>query len=144
MVNQEPLGPVYSLSPMKFSSKGYLYINNQDGTFHWNRLESSCARSRPASMGADIADINGDGIIGIFSSTDMLPDPPTRLKASHTFEIGYKVQFNKTHGYHYQFSRNMLHVNNWRRTFSENGSDCSNVRGNRLEAGGALLFDMEQ
>lgn len=122
-----------------FFEKDYLYINNQDGTFT-ESLESSMRSLSAASMGADIADLNGDGLLDIFV-TDMLPEPPTRLKQVTTFENWDKFQFNKTHGYHYQFSRNMLHLNNGDGTFSEVGR-LANVEATDW-SWGALLFDMD-
>jgi hypothetical protein len=71
----------------------------------------------------------------------MLPEPPTRLKQVTTFENWDKFQFNKTHGYHYQFSRNMLHLNNGDGTFSEVGR-LANVEATDW-SWGALLFDMD-
>jgi len=122
-----------------FFEKDYLYINNQDGTFT-ESLESSMRSISAASMGADIADINGDGLLDIFV-TDMLPEPQTRLKQVTTFENWDKFQFNKTHGYHYQFSRNMLHINNGDGTFSEMGR-LANVEATDW-SWGALIFDMD-
>jgi hypothetical protein len=122
-----------------FFEKDYLYINNQDGTFT-ESLESSMRSISAASMGADIADLNGDGLLDIFV-TDMLPESPTRLKQVTTFENWDKFQFNKTHGYHYQFSRNMLHINNGDGTFSEMGR-LANVEATDW-SWGALLFDMD-
>jgi enediyne biosynthesis protein E4 len=122
-----------------FFEKDYLYINNQDGTFT-EALESSMRSISAASMGADIADINGDGLLDIFV-TDMLPEPQTRLKQVTTFENWDRFQFNKTHGYHYQYSRNMLHVNNGDGTFSEMGR-LGNVEATDW-SWGALMFDMD-
>ena len=122
-----------------FFEKDYLYINNQDGTFT-ESLESSMRSISAASMGADIADINGDGLLDIFV-TDMLPEPLPRLKQVTTFENWDKLQFNKTHGYHYQFSRNMLHINNGDGTFSEMGR-MANVEATDW-SWGALIFDMD-
>ena len=122
-----------------FFERDYLYINNQDGTFT-ESLESSMRSISAASMGADIADINGDGMLDIFV-TDMIPYSQSRLKQVTTFENWDKYQFNKIHGYHYQFSRNMLHINNGDGTFSEMGRLAN------LEATdwswGALIFDMD-
>lgn len=122
-----------------FFEKDYLYINNQDGTFT-ESLESAMRSISAASMGADIADINGDGYLDIFV-TDMLPEPLSRLKQVTTFENWDKFQFNKTHGYHYQFSRNMLHINNGDGTFSEMGR-LADVEATDW-SWGALIFDMD-
>lgn len=122
-----------------FFERDYLYINNHDGTFT-ESVESSMRSLSAASMGADIADLNGDGLLDIFV-TDMLPEPATRLKQVTTFENWDKFQFNKTHGYHYQFSRNMLHLNNGDGTFSEVGR-LANVEATDW-SWGALLFDMD-
>jgi hypothetical protein len=122
-----------------FFERDYLYINNQDGTFT-ESLETAMRSISAASMGADIADLNGDGLLDIFV-TDMLPEPLTRLKQVTTFENWDRFKFNKTHGYHYQFSRNMLHLNNGDGTFSEVGR-LANVEATDW-SWGALLFDMD-
>lgn len=122
-----------------FFEKDYLYINNQDGTFT-ESLEKSMRSISAASMGADIADINGDGWLDIFV-TDMLPEPQARLKQVTTFENWDKFKFNKNHGYHYQFSRNMLHINNGDGTFSEMGR-LANVEATDW-SWGTLIFDMD-
>nr|WP_254423416.1 VCBS repeat-containing protein [Algoriphagus sp. A40] len=122
-----------------FFERDYLYINNQDGTFT-ESAEQAMRSLSTSSMGADIADINGDGLLDIFV-TDMLPQPLPRMKQVTMFDNWDKFQFNKNHGYHYQFSRNMLHVNNGDGTFSELG------RLTNMEATdwswGALIFDMD-
>lgn len=122
-----------------FFERDYLYINNQDGTFS-EKLESHMRSTSAASMGADIADINNNGFLDIFV-TEMLPEPQERLKQVTTFESWDKFQFNVEHGYHYQYTRNMLHVNNGDGTFSDLGRMAG------LEATdwswGALIFDMD-
>ncbi|MFC4871707.1 VCBS repeat-containing protein [Negadavirga shengliensis] len=122
-----------------FFERDYLYINNQDGTFT-ESLESYMRSISAASMGADIADINNNGLLDIFV-TDMLPEPQERLKQITTFENWDKFQFNKTHGYHYQYTRNMLHVNNGDGSFSEMGR-LANVEATDW-SWGALIFDMD-
>ncbi|MDO9552012.1 MAG: VCBS repeat-containing protein [Rhodonellum sp.] len=122
-----------------FFERDYLYINNQDGTFS-EKLESHMRSTSAASMGADIADINNNGLLDIFV-TEMLPESQERLKQITTFESWDKFQFNVEHGYHYQYTRNMLHVNNGDGTFSDMGRMAG------LEATdwswGALIFDMD-
>jgi enediyne biosynthesis protein E4 len=122
-----------------FFERDYLYINNQDGTFS-EQMTQYLKSTSAASMGADIADINNNGLLDIFV-TEMLPEPITRLKQITTFESWDKFQFNVSHDYHFQYTRNMLHVNNGDGTFSEMG------RLTGMEATdwswAALIFDMD-
>ena len=67
-----------------FFERDYLYINNRDGTFTEN-LENMLQHTSLASMGSDIADINNDGFMDIFT-TDMLPEDDYRLKTTFNFE----------------------------------------------------------
>ncbi|MEO6547287.1 MAG: VCBS repeat-containing protein, partial [Ferruginibacter sp.] len=55
-----------------FFERDYLYINNKNGTFK-ECLESCVRELSMNSMGADIADINNDGLPDIYV-TDMLPE----------------------------------------------------------------------
>lgn len=122
-----------------FFERDYLYINNQDGTFT-ESLTDYMRSTSAASMGADIADINNNGYLDIFV-TEMLPEPSERLKQITTFESWDKFQFNVEHGYHYQYTRNMLHVNNGDGTFSDMGR-LANVEATDW-SWAALMFDMD-
>ncbi len=122
-----------------FFERDYLYINNQDGTFT-ESLTDYMRSTSAASMGADIADLNNNGYLDIFV-TEMLPEPAERLKQVTTFESWDKFQFNVNHGYHYQFTRNMLHINNGDGSFSEMGR-LANVEATDW-SWAALLFDMD-
>jgi len=93
-----------------FFERDYLYLNQQDGAFR-EVLEERFRSISAASMGADMADINNDGLPEIFV-TDMLPGDNRRLKTKTTFEDWDKYQYNLTNGYYHQFTRNMLHLNN--------------------------------
>lgn len=102
-----------------FHENDYLYLNQQDGTFKEVLTEQVNHTSR-FSMGVDIADINNDGYNDIIS-LDMLPDDPFILKSS-LGEDGYNAfNFKLGHGYHPQFARNNLQLNNGDGTFSEIG-----------------------
>ena len=93
-----------------FHEDDYYYINNGDGTFD-ESLKSFFGHTSQASMGNDVADINHDGWPDLMS-LDMLPENEKVLKAS---EADDDVQVQKLrmqlYGYHYQFTRNMLYVN---------------------------------
>lgn len=122
-----------------FFERDYLYINNQDGTFR-EVLTDAMPGISNASMGADFADINNDGWLDLFV-TDMLPKDNNRIKTVTTFEDWNRYQYSVENGYHHQFTRNTLQLNNRNGTFSE----ISRLAG--VEASdwswGALIFDMD-
>jgi enediyne biosynthesis protein E4 len=122
-----------------FFERDYLYINNQDGTFS-EKLTDYMRSTSAASMGADIADLDNDGFLDIFV-TEMLPEPLERIKQITSFESWDKFQFNVEHGYHYQYTRNMLHINNGDGTFSDLGR-LANVEATDW-SWAALMVDMD-
>ncbi|MBJ7883331.1 hypothetical protein, partial [Gelidibacter salicanalis] len=68
----------------------------------------------------DIADINNDGLVDIFT-LDMLPEGNERQKlllAPDNFEL---FELNVSKGFHHQYMRNMLHINSGDGTFQEIG-----------------------
>lgn len=97
----------------------YLYINNQDGTFS-DRLKESMGHNSQFSMGNDIADINNDGWQDIIT-LDMLPEDNYRQKLLLAPDNYAKFDLNVRSGFHYQYMRNMLQLNNGNGTFSEIG-----------------------
>ncbi|MFY0591488.1 VCBS repeat-containing protein [Roseivirga sp.] len=122
-----------------FFERDYLYINNGDGTFD-EVLEKSMRSISQASMGADMADINNDGKSDIFV-TDMLPEKDERLKQVTTFESWDRYDYGVQNGYHHQFIRNMLHMNNGDGTYTEIGR-LAGVEATDW-SWGALFFDMD-
>ncbi len=102
-----------------YTEQDYCYINNHNGTFSQKELYMFGHLSQ-FSMGSDIADVNNDGLVDIFT-LDMLPEDNRRqklLQAQENYELyGYMA----TNGFHYQFMRNMLQLNNGNGTFSEIG-----------------------
>ena len=102
-----------------FFERDYLYINNHDGTFT-EQLDKEMPYSSYFSMGLDIADINNDGWPDIYT-TDMLPEDEYRLRTTSSFEGWDVYQAKVKNGFHYQFMRNMLQLNNGNDTFSDVG-----------------------
>src|SRR5438270_9055531 len=102
-----------------FFERDYLYINKGDGTFV-ERLEQEMPSISLSSMGLDIADVNNDGWPDIYV-VDMLPEDEHRLKTTTSFEDWHRLQAEVRNGFHYQFTRNMLHLNNGNGTFSDIG-----------------------
>ena len=102
-----------------FFERDYLYLNNRDGTFH-EALEDGMRHHSLSSMGADMADLTGDGYPEIFV-TDMLPEDDRRLKTTSTYEGWNVYQAKLRNDYGHQFMRNMLHLNRRDGTFSEIG-----------------------
>ncbi|WP_318343576.1 VCBS repeat-containing protein [Flagellimonas baculiformis] len=101
-----------------FHEDDYYYLNNGDGTFT-ESLRKYFGHTSRFSMGNDVADINNDGRPD-FLSLDMLPEDEVALKSS---EGDDNIQTQKMRvdrfGYHYQFTRNMLYVNQPDGNFTE-------------------------
>ena len=97
----------------------YLYINNQNGTFT-DKLGESIGHTSHFSMGNDVADINNDGLADILS-LDMLPEDNRRQKLLVAPDNYAKFDLNLRSGFHHQYMRNMLQLNNGNGTFSEVG-----------------------
>lgn len=101
-----------------FHEDDYYYLNNGDGTFT-ESLKQFFGHTSRFSMGVDVADVNHDGFPDILS-LDMLPEDEKVLKAS----LGddnvqmLKVRTEKL-GYHYQYTRNMLQLNQAGKHFTE-------------------------
>lgn len=101
-----------------FHEDDYYYLNNGDGTFT-ESLKQFFGHTSRFSMGVDVADVNHDGFPDILS-LDMLPEDEKVLKAS----LGddnvqmLKVRTEKL-GYHYQYTRNMLQLNQSGKHFTE-------------------------
>ena len=100
-----------------FFERDYLYVNQRDGTFEETLPEAMPTISQ-FSMGADMADLTGDGLPEVFV-VDMLPWTDARLKKTSSYE-GYTLYQTKVaQGYHHQVMRNTLQRNNGDSTFSE-------------------------
>lgn len=100
-----------------FFENDYYYINNGDGTFSEKLTECFGMTSR-FSMGNDISDINGDGFMDLIT-LDMLPEDEKVLKASDGDNSMGLERLKQKLGYHPQYSRNMMQLNNTGKSFTE-------------------------
>ena len=102
-----------------YVEEDYLYINNKNGSFT-ESMKSSFGHLSNFSMGVDIADINNDGLVDIFT-LDMLPEDNRRQKLLYAPD-NYELYNNTlSNGFYHQLMRNMLQLNNGNGTFSEIG-----------------------
>ncbi len=136
-VNQDLLPDIYVSND--FYERDYLYINNGDGTFR-EEVKKWIQHLSLSSMGADMADINNDGLPEIFV-TDMLPEKDQRLKETTSFENYDIYQLKKNRDFYNQYMQNSLQLNNGNGSFSEI-SFYSGVAETDW-SWGALLFDMD-
>tara|TARA_R110002051_G_scaffold141279_1_gene214283 strand:- start:10269 stop:13523 length:3255 start_codon:yes stop_codon:yes gene_type:complete len=101
-----------------FHEDDYYYLNNGDGTFK-ESLKKYFGHTSRFSMGNDVSDINHDGWPDLIS-LDMLPEDEKVLKSSMGDD---NVQSQNLRierlGYQYQFTRNMLQVNQKNDVFVE-------------------------
>ena len=97
----------------------HLYINNHNGTFT-DQLQQQLGHTSEASMGNNISDINNDGLPDIFT-LDMLPEDNRRQKLLSTPDSYNLFERNLKVGFFYQYTRNMLQLNNGNSSFSEIG-----------------------
>jgi enediyne biosynthesis protein E4 len=100
-----------------FHEDDYYYINQKNGTFKESVKEAFMHTSK-YSMGSDVADLNNDGYLDIFT-TDMHPQDETVEKLSlgeDAYDIyQYKLQF----GFYNQYSRNCLQLSQKGQYFSD-------------------------
>ncbi len=101
-----------------FHEDDYYYLNNGNGTFS-ESLKSHFGHTSRFSMGIDVADVNHDNFPDIMT-LDMLPQDEKVLKSS----LGddnvqmFKMRTEKL-GYHCQYTRNMLQINQAGNNFTE-------------------------
>ena len=96
-----------------------LYVNDGTGKYE-DQIDNMIKHQSRFSMGNDIADINNDGEMDIYT-LDMLPETNLRKKTV-MMANGYIVYINDNrYGYTHQHVRNMLQLNNGNLNFSEIG-----------------------
>ncbi|MEZ5071627.1 MAG: CRTAC1 family protein [Bacteroidales bacterium] len=122
-----------------FFERDYLYLNDRTGRFR-EVLPEQIPETSLGAMGADVADINNDAWPDIFV-TEMTAEGNRRLKTKVLFEDwdSYREKVDK--GYHRQFARNVLQLNNRNGSFSEIGR-CAGVEATDW-SWGALIMDLD-
>jgi enediyne biosynthesis protein E4 len=136
-INHDNLPDIYISND--FWERDYLYINKGKGKFSEeliNRI-NYCSTS---SMGGDIADINNDGNLDIFT-TDMLPADNYRLKTTISFDPYHPEDLKYRANFHYQITQNCLQLNDGYGYFQEIAL-LSGVAATDW-SWGALIFDFE-
>lgn len=120
-----------------FFEHDYLYRNQHNGVFK-EISDDAIGHMSLSSMGSDMADINNDGLLDIFT-TDMLPENDFRLKTTTKFDEFDVYNAKLKNSFHHQFTMNCLQLNNGDGTFSEIG----NLAGTNATdwSWGALCFD---
>ena len=96
-----------------------LYINNKNGTFT-DRINDYMRHMSAASMGADLADINNDGLLDLFVLDMALPSN-YKDKTNATAMVNERYYSLVQYGFGEQIARNMLQLNNGNGTYSEIG-----------------------
>ena len=101
-----------------FHEDDYYYLNNGDGTFT-ESMKNYFGHISRFSMGVDVADINHDGFPDLMT-LDMLPEDEKVLKSSMGDDNVQMLKYRTEKlGYHYQYTRNMLQINQGGKHFTE-------------------------
>jgi enediyne biosynthesis protein E4 len=116
-INNDGLTDVYT--GCDYTGRDKLLLNTRGGKFI-DASDSMLSHISKFTMGTEIADVNNDGLMDIYT-VDMLPEDNYRqkqLQGSDRYDEYYAMIRN---GLHHQCMRNMLHLNNGDGTFSEVG-----------------------
>lgn len=92
-----------------FQSDDLLFINQKDGTFK-DEARNILKHFSLSSMGSDLADVNNDGRLDFFV-TEMQPFYNKRKKLFQGPSNYQRQKLTERYGYHYQYPRNVLHLN---------------------------------
>jgi enediyne biosynthesis protein E4 len=102
-----------------YFERDYLYLNTGKGSFS-EVGDRAMSEMSMGSMGADIADLNNDLYPDIYV-TEMLPSDYGRYKTKTQFDNWNKFALMEQSGYHHQYTRNVLQLNQQDGQFAEVG-----------------------
>jgi len=136
-INQDDYPDLYITSD--YDGADIMYINNGDKTFT-NTIQDQTGHLSLSSMGAELSDINNDGLLDIFvvemamgdhirSKMEMLPMNVSRFHSLVKY------------GFHYQYMLNTLQLNNGNGSFSEIAQLAGIAKSNWSWA--PLFFDID-
>ncbi len=100
-----------------YADNDYLYINQKNGTFK-DEIKKATNHNSLFSMGADIADVNNDGLEDILVM-EMLPENYKRSKVSMPRMDVQGFWAIVDSGFHKQYMHNVLHLNHGNMFFSD-------------------------
>jgi len=100
-----------------FISPDFLYINQGDGTFK-DEVREYMKHTAQFGMGSDAADINNDGLIDLMQ-LDMMAEDNKRQKTNMASMNPSRFWSAVDLGFHYQYMRNCLQINNGNNSFSD-------------------------
>ncbi len=100
-----------------FVTNDLLYINQQDGTFE-NEIDQYTNHQSFSSMGNDIADIDNDGLLDIFT-LDMLPREDARMKMMFGGVNPHYYDIMLSKKYELEYARNVLQLNRGNGKYSD-------------------------
>jgi len=106
-INNDGLPDIYVSND--FHENDYLYYNQGNGIFK-EMVRESMGHTSTFSMGSDLADINNDGLMDLFT-LDMKPNDEETLKRSISQGSYSSYQLIRNAGFYDQFPRNMLQIN---------------------------------
>jgi hypothetical protein len=107
-VNKDGFPDIYVSND--YISNDLFYINQGDGTFR-NEIRNYMSYQTKSSMGNDMADVNNDGNLDMFT-LDMMPESYYKKRQTiNGFSYIFYVNDEK-YGYEHQYLRNMLHLHN--------------------------------
>jgi len=100
-----------------FHENDYLYLNNQNNSFT-ESIATSMNHTSRFTMGVDVADLNNDGKLDLFT-TDMLPFDPKILLKSGGEDSDKVARIKQKYGFNSQYARNHLQINQGNNTYAD-------------------------